>query len=163
VWDIVSLPKLLQDGTNTYIYGLGLISVTDNSSNQTYPLHDGLGSTVALANGSGTVTGTYAYDVFGAVRSHTGGTTEFSFTGEQNDANGLEYLRARYYDPAIGRFISEDGWYASAFDPRTLNRYAYAQDNPVNMIDPTGMAGQALPLMRTLCDQIVGSGCLAGC
>jgi YD repeat-containing protein len=124
VWDVVGLPKLLQDGTNTYVYGLGLISTTDGSGTQTYPFHDGLGSTVALADGSGAITGTYAYDVpsaslragFGAVRSHTGGATEFGFTGEQNDPNGYEYLRARYgacpehrrRDNATGAFVNRD-------------------------------------------------------
>jgi hypothetical protein len=81
---------LLQDGTNTYVYGLGLISTTNSSGAQTYYLKDGLRNTIALCDGSGNVTATYAYDVFGAVRAHTGGSTEFSFTGEDNDPNGLE-------------------------------------------------------------------------
>jgi RHS repeat-associated protein len=47
--------------------------------------------------------------VYGALRSQTGtGTTEFTFTGEQNDPNGLEYLRARYYDNETGQFLSGD-------------------------------------------------------
>ena len=54
------------------------------------------GSTTQLADGAGAVTGAYSYDVFGGVRSHTGASTQWSFTGEQNDANGLEYLRGRY-------------------------------------------------------------------
>jgi RHS repeat-associated protein len=133
---VVGLPKLLQDGTNTYVYGIGLISTTDGSGNQTYPQHDGLGSTVALANGSGAITGTYSYDVFGAVRSHTGGSTEFGFTGEQNDPNGLEYLRARYYDPATGRFLGRD----------PLGQgYGYAGGNPANRVDPTGLYWIACP------------------
>jgi RHS repeat-associated protein len=140
IWDVAAkVPMMLQDGTSTFVYGLGLISTTDGSGNQTYYLHDGLGNTVALCNGSGTVTATYTYDVYGVVRSHTGGTTEFTFTGEQNDPNGLEYLRARYYDPATGRFVSHDNWIAFAADPRTLNGYAYANNNPVNLSDPSGM------------------------
>jgi RHS repeat-associated protein len=54
------------------------------------------------------VTGTYEYDAFGAVRAQTGATTEWSFTGEQHDATGLEYLRARYYDASTGWFLSQD-------------------------------------------------------
>jgi len=85
------------------------------------------------------VTDTYTYDVFGAVRTHTGTNgTEFTFTGEQNDPNGLEYLRARYYDPASGRFIGEDPAPARAYQPATLNRYVYSLNNPVNLLDPTG-------------------------
>jgi RHS repeat-associated protein len=103
----------------------------DAASNATYRLADGLGSTVALANASGTVTDTYTYDVFGAVRSHTGTSgTEFTFTGEQTDPNGLEYLRARYYDPAVGRFLSRDPLGGG---------YPYAGGNPANMTDPTGL------------------------
>ena len=102
----------------------------DRSSNVTYGLRDGLGSTVALADGSGSVVGTYAYDVFGGVRSHTGSSTESTFTGEQNDPNGLEYLRARYYDNATGRFLSRDPLGGG---------YPYAGGNPANMIDPTGL------------------------
>ena len=113
VWDVAAgLPQVLQEttgsNTSTYVYGLGRISVTDQAGAQTYFLADGLGSTVKLVDGSGGSTGTYAYDVFGAVQTHTGQDTELTFTGEQNDPNGLEYLRARYYDPATGRFLGRD-------------------------------------------------------
>jgi RHS repeat-associated protein len=110
--------------------GRGLISTTDSSGNQTYYLKDGLGNTVALCNGSSTVTATYSYDVYGAVRSHTGGSTEFTFTSEQNDPNGLEYLRARYYDNATGRFLSGDPLGSG---------YGYAGANPANRVDPRGL------------------------
>jgi RHS repeat-associated protein len=135
-WDVAAgLPDVLQDGTNTYVYGIGLISATDGSGNQTYFLHDGLGSTVALTDGSGNVTATYAYDAFGAVRSQTGGATNpWQFTGQQLDADSsLYFLRARYYDPSTGRFLGRDPLSAS------LNPYSYADNNPVNATDPSGM------------------------
>ena len=97
VWDVAAgLPAVLQDGTNTYVYGLGLISATDASGTQTYFLHDGLGSTVALTDGSGNVTAAYAYDAFGAIRSETGSaSTPWQFTGQQLDAeSSLSFLRA---------------------------------------------------------------------
>ena len=89
--------------TTTYLYGLDLISETNSGTGVTsYPLTDGLGSTTALANSTGTVTDGYTYDVFGALRSNTGTTAnEFRFAGEQTDTNanrGLQYLRARFYD-----------------------------------------------------------------
>lgn len=57
----------------------------------------------------GTVGETYTTTVFGAVRSHDGAcATGLTFTGEQNDPNGVEYLRARYYEPGTGRFLSRD-------------------------------------------------------
>jgi hypothetical protein len=86
---------VLQDGTNTYVYGLDLISATDGAGAQTYFTYDGLGSTTDLTNGAGAVTGQYTYDVFGAVRSQTGGGSNYwQFTGEQKDGDsGLAHLR----------------------------------------------------------------------
>jgi YD repeat-containing protein len=98
-WDVnAGLPVVLQDGTNTYVYGLDLISATDAAGNQTYFTYDGLGSTAGLTDGTGNATQSYTYDVFGG---HTGGgSNQWLFTGEQRDASeGLYYLRARYYDP----------------------------------------------------------------
>jgi RHS repeat-associated protein len=114
-WDVnVGLPVVLQDGTSTYVYGLGgsLVSQTNGAGAQTYMLSDGLGSTRALTDATGTVTATYDYDAFGALRASTGtGATEYRFTGQEEDAAlGYQYLRARYYDVATGRFISRDLW-----------------------------------------------------
>ena len=132
-WDLTgSLPEVLQDNAgNKYVYALDLISKT-NGTTQEYYLTDGLGSTTGITDGSGNVTGTYAYDAFGAVRSQTGATTEWSYTGEQNDPTGLEYLRARYYDANTGRFLSQDPM-------PLLQRYAYAYDNPANLVDLSGL------------------------
>ena len=77
------------------------------------------------------MTGTYEYDAFGAVRAQSGATTEWSYTGEENDPTGLEYLRARYYDASTGRFLSQDPMLL-------LQRYAYVNDNPANLVDPSG-------------------------
>jgi RHS repeat-associated protein len=96
-----------------------------------YLLRDGLDSTTELADGAGNLTGTYRYDVFGAPRSQTGATTESNFTGEQTDPTALQYLRARYYDPAVGRFISRDPLGSG---------YPYVSNNPVNLVDPTGLS-----------------------
>ncbi len=148
VWDIASkVPLILQDGTNTYVYGRGLVSTTDASGAQTYRLTDGLGSTASLADGAGNVTGSYTYDVFGAVRTHSGASTEYSYTGEQNDANALEYLRARYYDPQVGRFLS--------LDPLG-GRYVYARNNPVNATDPTGLCNNDIAFDVGACVEVFG-------
>lgn len=84
--------------------GLGLVLMTDNAGVKTYPLVDGLGSTANVIDTAGNVVGSYTYDAFGAVRTHSGASTEFSFTGEQNDPNGLEYLR--YYNSAMNTMSS---------------------------------------------------------
>ena len=98
-------------------------------------LHDGLGSTTDLRDGDGDAIADYTYDVFGAILDQSGSSpNEFLFTGEQVDGTGLQYLRARYYDPAIGRFITQDPLPAQ-------NLYAYVGNNPVLYVDPYGMFG----------------------
>ncbi len=64
---------------------------------------------------------------------------EFTFTGEQTDPTGLQYLRARYYDPSIGRFWTRDPWPGLAYDPQGQNLYTYAFNNPVKFTDPSGL------------------------
>ncbi len=136
-----------------YVYGLGLVSITDGQGNQRYVLPDALGSARMLSTGAdGSAYATYSYDAFGSPRSQDGPHTTFRFTGEQYDlkarqqgllgvsgTNGLYYLRARYYDPTIGRFLTRDPLRGSLGDPQSLNAYPYVQNNPVNRVDPTGL------------------------
>jgi RHS repeat-associated protein len=64
----------------------------------------------------------------------------FGYTGEQRDGeSGLVYLRARMYDPTIGRFLQRDPYPGGIGAPLSLNRYSYVQNNPVNLIDPSGL------------------------
>jgi RHS repeat-associated protein len=95
-----------------------------------------LGSTLALADTSGVVATSYAYTPYG-VTTTTGAasTNAVQYTGRENDANGLYYYRARYYNPTTGRFISEDPLGLAA----GINLYAYAADDPVDLNDPSGM------------------------
>ena len=130
------MPVILRDSAgNRYLYGLDLISVSDSQNKKFYYHTDGLGSTTAITSSTGAVVKTYQYDVFGAIRVQTGTQpNEFTFTGEQVDSSGLEYLRARYYDGATGRFLSQDPL-------PLLQRYPYVGNNPVNMVDPYGLYG----------------------
>ncbi len=77
--------------------------------------------------------------MFGATRSQSGASPSYwLFTGEQRDADsGLYYLRARYYDPSMGRFPGRDPL-------PFFNRYAYVGNNPVNLVDPSGLCHQEL-------------------
>ena len=86
--------------------------------------------------------------MFGAVRSSTGtGSTEYKYTGEQDDATlGYTYLRARYYDQATGRFISKDPFPGFAADPASQHHYSYVQNNPINLTDPSGECPFCIPL-----------------
>ena len=102
--------------------------------------YDGLGSVTALTDDTGAATDTYAYDAFGAVRASTGSSDNpWLFTGEQQDADsGLYYLRARYYDPATGRFLQVDPFPGFLHEPRTMARYAYVANSPTNYVDYSG-------------------------
>jgi RHS repeat-associated protein len=63
------------------------------------------------------------------------------YRGEQYDSDlGLYYLRARYYNPATGRFLSRDPEDGHRWDPKTLHKYLYANGDPVSLNDPTGRA-----------------------
>jgi RHS repeat-associated protein len=67
------------------------------------------------------------------------GKEVFMYTGKvYNSATGLYYLLARYYDPTIGRFVTEDSYAGDDSDPMTLNRYIYGRDNPERYSDSTG-------------------------
>jgi RHS repeat-associated protein len=85
----------------------------------------------------------YEYDAFGNQITHTGSTpNNYLYRGEQWDSDlGLYYLRARYYNPLTGRFMSRDPEDGTPFDPKTLHKYLYAKGDPVDVIDPSGREG----------------------
>lgn len=125
--------------TVNYTYGDDLIS-QDRDGVTSFYHYDGLGSTRALSDVSGTLTDSYNYEAFGQLLNQTG-TTENSylFTGEQFDVSlDQYYLRARYYNQRIGRFTQMDTWMGNNHDPVTLHKYLYANTDPVMYIDPTG-------------------------
>ncbi|MHC4443791.1 MAG: RHS repeat domain-containing protein [Planctomycetota bacterium] len=122
-----------------YTHGHDLISQRRGSTTKYYH-YDGQMSTRFLTKADGNDDNTYDFDAFGNLLDSTGGTVnDFMYSGEQLDANtGFYYLRARYYNPANGRFISKDPFEGSTNDPISLHKYLYANDNPVNYIDPSG-------------------------
>ena len=145
-----------------------------------FSIYDGLGSTLALTNQSGSPTVQYSYEPFGKTQSSDPSFgNPFQFTGRENDGTGLYYYRARYYNPVVNRFISQDplnsplqksttcrGNYAPSvydlveidsalvpllrlryinvamtigFDAQKLHAYAYADNTPLNKLDPMGL------------------------
>ena len=88
-----------------------------------------------MTDAHGNVLNRYEYDAFGNFTvKEENVTNRFCFTGEQYDpAGNLYYLRARFYSPAIGRFLNEDTYYGDG-----LNLYAYCHNNPLTYVDPTG-------------------------
>lgn len=126
------LTQVLDNGTNTYLYGNGRIAQAGSTTE--YFLGDALGSVRQLADPAGAVTLTQSYAPYGEVTQSVGTSqTNYAFTGESRDANGLTYLRARYLDSSTGRFTQRDPSGLEA------NLYLYAGANPINRIDPTGL------------------------
>lgn len=127
-----------------YRYGLGNQMISQSTAGQdSYYLHDALGSTKALTDATGTLTDSYAYDAYGDIIARSGSTSNaYQYAGEQYDADlGLYYNRARYYDQSAGRFSQMDSYLGRDNDPITLNKYAYANANPVMYTDPSGQMG----------------------
>lgn len=126
------------DGTG-YLYGADLLAMERHGALNWY-LPDGLGSTRRVTDSSGALSASYTYQAFGAVRSATGTlANEVRFTGERSDPEtDLQFLRARHYDPVVGRFLQPDSWAYDETISGDLNRYSYVRNDPVNAIDPSG-------------------------
>ncbi len=112
------------------------LSVLYNSSSYYYHF-DGLKSVTALTNASEQLVNQYTYDAFGNIQSLLENVpNRFTFTGREYDSeSGLYFYRERYYDPSLGRMLTKD---LPCFST-TLNYYPYADNNPVNVIDPFGL------------------------
>ena len=123
--------------TATMLTGLGIdeyFQRVDSNGALSY-LTDMLGSTLALADSSGALDATYTYDPFGNVTVNGADTNPYQFTGRENDGTGLYYYRARYYSPQYQRFVSQDPLGVTG----GINLYAYALNDPANLIDPLGL------------------------
>jgi RHS repeat-associated protein len=96
-----------------------------------------------LSDENGVITDSYDYDAFGQLLNETGNAeNSYRFAGEQLDGNlDQYYLRARYYNQNAGRFTQLDTYMGNASQPITLNKYTYANSDPVQYIDPTGRYG----------------------
>ena len=122
---------------NYYVYGPTGLLYRLKADNTTYSYYhyDYRGSTTAITNQAQTITHSYSYDPFGKVLAITeADANPFQYVGKygvQYESPTLTFMRARYYDPTIGRFLSEDPVWA-------LNLYPYADNNPVMGIDPKG-------------------------
>lgn len=118
-----------------------------NRDEVVYFHNDALGSAVAAVNESGDLCWRQTYSPYGEQTSTEDRTppvgcgllgNERGYTGHTQDRSGLVYMQQRYYDPGLGRFLSIDPSGVNANDPRTLNRYMYAANNPYKYKDPDG-------------------------
>ena len=121
------------ESTASYLRGVNLISKTADATE--YYLFNAHGDVVNLTSSTGAVTKTYNYDAFGNERTpDSADTNPFRYCGEYYDTEaGTYYLRARYYDPLLGRFTTEDPILAG------LNWYTYCGNNPIYFYDPFGL------------------------
>ena len=128
-----------------YIYGLGLVSRIDAGGNAQYYHYDSRGSTIAMTDASGKITEAYAYDPFGRPINGQLSDNRFRYLGRHgvmDEENGLLYIRARYYSTKRGRFITKDPTTGKDGDSQSMNRYIYALNNPVRLIDISGLSAQ---------------------
>lgn len=145
-----ALPVVLSeqgpDGAIDYTYGLNLIEESNPKFDYFYH-YDGLGSVVALTDLAGIPQAAYAYDPWGNsllnVTDNVGTKNKFRFTGEALDSGTqLYYLRARYYDSNVGRFLARDPLTGIARHPLSKNRYVYAFSSPISFVDKSGLAAE---------------------
>jgi RHS repeat-associated protein len=146
---------ILQDTevTKTYVIGQDVIAQAAQAAAMFF-MYDGHGSTRALLDKVGHIVRNaaasnqkqlFSYDAYGnltiapqLVRDVAQALTSLLYSGEQTDSSGLQYLRARYYDPRNGIFTSFDSYSGNIKDPQTLHRYLYALANPISVLDPSG-------------------------
>jgi RHS repeat-associated protein len=127
-------------GETRYTFGLERVSRDDGVPQ--YFHADASRNVRLLTDSTGTVTDRYDYQAFGQLRRASGASPNlYGFAGEHFDPEAdLTYLRARYYDPVLGRFVSRDPFAGMPDEPMSLHRYLYAYANPLLFTDPSGEA-----------------------
>lgn len=123
------------DGSYLYRIYAGNQAIAEETNGVVKFLHkDQLGSTRVVTNASGSKIAEYKFAPYGEKEISTGNGTEYGFTDKaDDDSTGLDYFGFRFYDPEVGRFITQDPIKDS------MNWYEYCNDNPVNFIDPLGL------------------------
>jgi RHS repeat-associated protein len=135
----------VEDGATKKYYSIAgmMVAVNDGTGLQ-YLLTDHLGSTVAVTNASGTLTSQQRYLPFGAARSIPNSPilgTDFTYTGQRlldSGMGGIMDYRARFYSPALMRFLQPDSIIPDQSNPQSWNRFSYVLNSPIVFNDPTG-------------------------
>ncbi len=164
-WDTSrKMPALLSDGTRSFIYGPGGVPIAhiDTGETPTYYHHDQLGSTRMLSNEAGEAIGSFSYTPYGEVEASSGSAnTPIGYAAQYTaSGTGLQYLRARQYDPLTAQFLTKDPLAELTREP-----YAYGGGNPLTYVDPTGLGlciGGIIDCDEDddPCDKVLGQGLL---
>jgi RHS repeat-associated protein len=140
LYDGVNLAQELSGGVptaNLLSGGLDEVFTRTDAAGSRQFLVDAQGSTLALSDSTGTLQTQYTYEPFGnTTAAGAASGNPFQYTGRENDGTGLYFYRARYYSPALQRFVSEDPLGLAA---NSVNFYELAYDSPMNFVDPLGM------------------------
>ncbi|HSX04128.1 MAG TPA: RHS repeat-associated core domain-containing protein [Rhabdochlamydiaceae bacterium] len=125
-----------------YVYGLSRLCQFDPSKlDCQFYLYDHPDRNVIALADMEQLCKSYTYEPFGTLKGPISKTSNhFTFAGEHyEEETGLIYLRNRYYDPEIGRFLSADPQLEKGINPQSFNPYVYVENNPINFIDPLGL------------------------
>ena len=135
LWDrLGGLPTLVDDGTTSYFGSMAAATGGDT----TWNLTDRLGSVRAITDPNAQVAGTADYYAYGSIRDLDGPQGALGYTGQYQDPTGLVHLRARQYDPALGRFLSADSVQPNAPGTQGFNLHGYTGSTPTFTADPSG-------------------------
>jgi RHS repeat-associated protein len=122
------------------LQGLTALAQIQSDGAIAYLMYNGHGDVTALLSAGGSILAQYDYDAFGEITSESGTTkSTLRYAGYQYDEETQNYyLRSRYYDPSIARFLTEDTYLGERQDPLSLNLYTYSRNNPILYVDPSG-------------------------
>lgn len=140
--DTIAETDLNGNVTSEYVFFAGRrIGRRDASNNVYFYYTDQVGSTTSITAGNGAACYIATFAPYGEEHyTQNNCPQNYKFTGYERDSEtGLDYAFARYYDFRLGRFLSPDPVGGSLDDPQSLNRYAYVGNNPLAMIDPSGL------------------------
>ncbi|MRR57813.1 MAG: hypothetical protein EG824_06330 [Deltaproteobacteria bacterium] len=140
--------------TTKFYYMNGQMVARKQASAVSYYHNDHLGSPRAITDAGGNVIWQQDYYAFGKDYGTIANGNVYKFNGKPLEAIGLYNYGARYYDPAIGRFVSPDALLGSIENPQRLNPYAYCQNNPMSTIDKNGEHNPIVHWVRTFLSEI---------
>lgn len=155
------LAKRTDISETRYVYGVGLLYEVTGGTAKFFH-QDSRGSTVAISHSSGVAVGQIAYSPYGKIIHRAGDTdTLFLFNGAYGVLTSPQefvYMRYRWYWPEIRRFINRDAHLGDIFEVDSMNRYAFAGNDPVARIDPNGELWFLAPAAGALAGATIGAG-----